>query len=203
MNRTKRNWLAVAVACVATAGAPLAAAEQAAAPPEMTPEQKAYMDAMIKAGTPGAEHTWLASLAGSWEFQGKSWISPDSPVSEFSGSEERTMILGGRVMQTKVTSAFEGMPFEGMGLSGFDNVTKKWWGTWNDNMTTATMSMTGTCKDGKCEYQTVAIDPMSGGPVTGRATADHQGDHEHHVMYAKGPDGKEFKAMEFHYMRKK
>jgi hypothetical protein len=200
-----RRTHAVAWAVAALLAAPLAAEEKAADPAqaEMSPEQKAYMDAMIQAGTPGAEHTWLASLAGSWEFKGKSWIAPDAPVTEFVGTEDRAMILGGRVMQAKVTSAFDGMPFEGIGMSGFDNVTKKWWGTWNDNMSTSAMTTTGSCKDGKCEYQSVAVDPMSGKPMTGRMTSDHMGDQEHHVMYAMGPDGKEFKAMEFHYTRKK
>ncbi len=201
MHSTNRRMAWLALALVASWGLPALAQEAAA--PAMTPEQQAMMDAMMKAGTPGAEHAWLASLAGSWTFKASSWMGPEGPATEFSGSVERTMILGGRVMLEKVSSVVDGMPFEGMGMNGYDNVTKTHWGSWNDNMSTGMMSMTGTCREGKCEHASVAADPMTGKPATGRMTSEHRADHEHHVMYAKGPDGKEFKAMEFHYTRKK
>ena len=44
--------------------APLAHAQTGSQPPQMTPEQKAEMDAYMKAGTPGAPHQSLASTAG-------------------------------------------------------------------------------------------------------------------------------------------
>jgi len=199
-NRRILSW---AIALVVTA--PLAADDKTApaAQPEMGPEEKAMMEAMIKAGTPGPEHAWLAAQAGNWQFKGKSWMKPDGPASEFEGTEERTMILGGRVMMAKVVSAFEGMAFEGLGLSGFDNVTRKWWGSWNDSMTCGSMTVSGACADGKCEYESWAADPLTGKMTKGRMTAEHHGDHEIHLMYSTGPDGKEFKMMEFHYTRKK
>jgi hypothetical protein len=176
---------------------------EAPAQPQMSAEQAAMMAAFEKAATPGPEHAWLASTAGSWTFQGTSWMGPGGPETRFAGSEERTMLLGGRVMMSKVTATIDNMPFEGMGLNGFDNVTKKFWGSWSDNMSTGPMTVRGTCAAGKCEYESVASDPTTGGTATGRMVSEQMADHEHVVMYAKGPDGKEFKAMEFHYTRKK
>jgi hypothetical protein len=65
------------------------------------------------------------------------------------------------------------------------------------------MTTSGHCKDGKCEYLSTAADPLTGKMSSGRMTSETTSDHEHVVMYAAGPDGKEFKVMEFHYQRKK
>jgi hypothetical protein len=199
--RTGTQFVRIALALIALA-APLAA-EPAGEPPEMTPEQQAMMDAMMKAATPGAEHAWLASLAGSWTFTGTSWMEPGGPGETFTGTAERTMIFGGRVLVEKVTSEFGGMPFEGMGMTGYDNVTQSWWGTWNDNMSTGMAISKGSCSAGKCEFTMTMPDAVTGKMSTGRVVAEHMADHEAHVMYAPGPDGKEFKVMEFHYSRKK
>lgn len=181
----------------------LADHHEPAAAPAMSPEQAAMMEAFAKAGTPGPEHAWLASTAGSWTFQGAAWTGPGGPESKFSGSEERTMAMGGRILMSKVSATIDGQPFEGMGINGFDNVTKKFWGSWVDSMTTGAMTVRGTCNAGKCELESIAPDPTTGGTTTGRMVSEQHPDHEHVVMYAKGPDGKEFKAMEFHYTRKK
>lgn len=192
------------VVALALAGSALLADHhEAPAQPEMSAEQAAMMAAFEKAGTPGPEHAWLASTAGSWTFEGNAWMSPGDPGTKFSGTEERTLALGGRIVMSKVNASLNGAPFEGMGINGFDNVTKKYWGSWIDNMSTGAMTIRGTCTDGKCEFESVAPDPTTGGTSTGRMVSHQQADHEHVVMYAKGPDGKEFKAMEFHYTRKK
>ncbi len=113
------------------------------------------------------------------------------------------MMLGGRVMVEKVTSEMMGQPFEGFGMMGFDNVGGKYWGTWNDNMTTGVMSSTGTCRNSKCEFRSTAYDPVTGKLMTARMTSEHAADREVHAMYSAGPDGKEFKTMELVYTRRK
>ncbi|MCU0255023.1 MAG: hypothetical protein MUE47_10870, partial [Acidobacteria bacterium] len=59
-----RHVVVVALATLALIAAP-AFAQQAA--PEMTPEQKAEMEAYMKAGTPGAPHKLLAESAGTYD----------------------------------------------------------------------------------------------------------------------------------------
>ena len=38
-----------------------------------------------------------------------------------------------------------GIPYRGHGMTGFDNVTDKYWSTWNDSMSTGIMVTEGTC----------------------------------------------------------
>ena len=193
---------AVRLAALLFAISPLAAQQPASQPP-MSAEEQAMMAAMEKAGTPGAEHAWLNKMAGSWDLTATFWMGPGGPPTTSTGSAERSMILGGRVMVEKVTSQMMGQPFEGLGMMGFDNVSGKYWGTWNDNMSTGVMSSTGTCADGRCEFESVANDPVTGKAATARMTSEHGPDREVHAMFVAGPDGRQFKSMELVYTRKK
>ena len=171
--------------------------------PQMSPEEQAAMAAMEKAMTPGPQHQWLASMAGSWEVTTTFWMQPGGPPQSSTGIAERSMILGGRVMMEKVTSTMMGMPFEGMGLTGFDNVAGHYLGTWQDNMGTGVMVSTGKCADQHCDFTAAYNDPISGKAKSYRMTSDYAGDHETFNMFDTGPDGKEFKSGELVYTRKK
>ena len=193
---------AVRLAVLLLFASPLAAQQPSAAPP-MSPEEQAMMMAMEKAMTPGPEHAWLGRLAGTWEFTATFWMGPGGPPTTSTGVAERSTILGGRVMVEKVTSQMMGQPFEGLGMMGFDNVSGKYWGTWNDNMSTGIMNSTGNCASDKCEFASTAFDPITGKLSTGRMTSEHSANRETHAMYTAGPDGKEFKNMELVYTRRK
>jgi hypothetical protein len=176
-----------------------AAWAQTAEAPEMSPEEAATMAAFEKAGTPGEPHAWLASTVGSWEFQGTFWTAPGTEPTLSSGTAERTVLLGGRVVREEVTSEMWGQPF---GHTGYDNMAAKYWSTWADNMSTTLMVSTGTCENATCTFQATATDPMTGQPATSRWFSTHEADREVHEMYGPGPDGQEFKMMELVYARK-
>jgi hypothetical protein len=179
-----------------------ARAQQEAPAAQMSPEEKAAMEAWIRAATPGEQHAWLASLAGTWSFQGTFWSAPGTEPSKSQGTAERTALLGGRVVRETVISTFMGQPFEGMGLTGYDNVAGKYWSTWTDNMSTSLMTSTGTCTKGTCTFESQNTDPMTGKTATARMVSKHETAREVHTMYGPGPDGKEFKMMELVYTRK-
>jgi len=61
--------------------------------------------------------------AGKFDFAGKFWMEPGAPPQAAKGVAERTLLLGGRVLQEKVTSSLMGMPLDGLGLAGYDNVS--------------------------------------------------------------------------------
>ena len=140
-------------------------------PPQMTPEQKAEMEAYQKAGTPGAQHKWLASTAGSYSLKIKSWHEPGGPAMEEAGTATRKSMLDGRVLAEELSSTTMGTPFTGHGMMGYDNVTGKYWSTWNDSMSTGIMVSHGTC-DAKnnCTFTGSWNDPIKKGPVTARMT---------------------------------
>ena len=172
--------------------------------PQMTPQQKAEMDAYMKAGTPGAPHQTLASMAGQYDVKVKSWHDAKSPAMEESGTATRTMTLGGRVLVEDFTASMMGQPFTGHGMMGYDNVTGKYWSTWNDTMSTGLMVSEGTCDAQKnCTFNASWADPVKKTTTKARMTTRWPSPTtEVFEMYAPGPDGKEMKMMEITYTKK-
>ena len=167
--------------------------------------QKAQMDAWMKASTPGDAHKKLDGMVGTWNVTVKSWMAPGQPPMESTGTAVNAWVLGGRWMEEKFTGSFMGMPFQGIGYTGYDNIKKQYVGTWMDSMSTAVMMSTGKGGSGNTwEFASSMDDPMSGKtmPVTEKVTFT---DADHHTMemWSPGPDGKMFKMMEIAYSRKK
>ncbi|HEY3174452.1 MAG TPA: DUF1579 domain-containing protein [Candidatus Polarisedimenticolia bacterium] len=173
--------------------------------PRMTPEQKAVMEAYMKAGTPGAPHQWLASTAGGYDLKVRSWQEPGGPATEESGTATRKMALDGRVLIEEVNSTMMGSPYTGHGMTGYDNVSGKYWSTWTDSMSTGIMVSEGSCDAQKaCTFTGSWNDPIKKGPLMARMTTRWTTPTtEVFEMYAPGQDGKEMKMMEITYTRKK
>lgn len=194
--RRRMGWALMALwVALAAPLQPQAPAEQ-----QMTPQQKAQMDAWIKAMTPGKPHQELAGRAGTWEGKVSMWDAPGAQPQVSAARSERTMGLGGRVLLEHWTGSMMGMPFEGLGTSGFDNADGKWWSTWSDNFGTGVMTSVGTCDpDPKrgCTFTNTLVDPLTGKLATSRSTVLWlTPDDERMEMFGPGPDGKEFKMME-------
>jgi hypothetical protein len=174
------------------------------AAPEMTAEQKAMMEAYQNAATPGPAHEALAKSAGSYELTVKSWQAPGTEPSIDKGTATRRMLLEGRVLLEEVASSMMGQPFVGVGLHGYDNVSGKHWGTWNDSMGTGLMVSEGDCDaQGACTFSGSWNDPVTKGKTTARMTTRWTDPNtEVFEMFGAGPDGKEFKMMEIVYAKK-
>jgi hypothetical protein len=205
MNSLLRNTaLSLAVAFALPAIALAADAKKEAAPPEMTAEQKAAMEAMAKAGTPGDAHAHLAKMSGSYDLEIRSWEKPGGEAMVETGTATRNMALGGRVQVEMVQSKMMGQPFEGHGMHGYDNVTGKHWATWNDSMSTGVMVSEGDCDDkGTCTMFGSWNDPITKARTTSRMTARWtDASTQVFEMHVPGPDGKEFKMMEITYKKR-
>ena len=172
--------------------------------PQMTPEQAAMMQAYIAAGTPGAQHAILASAVGDYDIAIRSWDAPGAPPSQETGTATRSMILDGRVMVEQVQAKMHGQPFTGHGMTGYDNVSGKWWSTWNDSMSTGVMLSEGTCDaQGACTFTGSWNDPVTKGKVEARMTNRWTSPAtELFEMYGPGPDGKEYRMMEMTYTKR-
>jgi hypothetical protein len=176
-------------------------------PKKMSAEemQKAQMDAWMKASTPGDAHKKLEHMVGTWDTTVKSWMQPGAPPMESKGTAVNSWVLGGRWMEERFTGTFMGMPFSGIGYTGYDNIRKQYVGTWMDNMSTAVMISTGSGGSGNTyEFSSSMDDPMTGkpSPVTEKVVVT-DADHHSMEMWSPGPDGKMFKMMEITYSRKK
>lgn len=174
-------------------------------PPEMSAEQRAQMEAYMAAGTPGPQHEVLAATAGDYDLLIKSWTEPGGPAMESAGTATRKMVLGGRVMVEEVESSMMGMAFTGHGMSGYDNVSGKYWSTWMDSMSTGMMTSEGTCdaEGTECSFTGSWNDPIAQGPVTVRMTTRWTSPTTQlFEMYGPAPDGTEMKMMEIVYTKK-
>jgi hypothetical protein len=194
--------MALAVAVASAAG--LSAQEKKAAAP--APDEKVAMEAMMNAATPGEPHKKLEQFVGTWDAKVSMWMKPGAPPEQSTGTSEATSVLGGRYVAEKFEGTFMGQPFSGMGMTGYDNVTKKYVGTWADTAGTGIMMSTGTMNKAG---NSIAMKSSMPDPVTGKMTA-MQGtmtiadtDHHTYEMWGPGPDGKNYKMMEITYTRKK
>ena len=193
-----------ALLAVCTIFAATAFAQDPQGQPKLTPEQQAEMEAFAKAGTPGAPHQALAATAGNYDLKVRSWMEPGGPPMEETGTATRAMALDGRVRVEMLSSAMMGTPFNGHGMLGYDNVTGKYWSTWNDSMSTGLMVSEGTCNaDKSCSFTGSWNDPIKKAPVTARMTTRWTSPTtEVFEMYGPGRDGKEMKMMEITYTKK-
>lgn len=167
--------------------------------PEMSAEEKAWMEAAM----PGPNHELLKYCEGKWTTTNKMWMSPEAEPAVSTGTAETTAILGGRYFREVYKSEFGGMAFEGFGISGYDNISKKFIGSWIDNMSTGIMSHEGAYDAGTktFTYNGEFMDPM-GKKVKSRMTVKVVSNDEHLMtMYHTMPGEKEKKVMEIEYKR--
>src|SRR5262249_2628167 len=109
-----------------------------AAPPGMDPAMMAKMGAYA---TPGPEHKMLEGRVGKWTGKGKFWMFPEAPVMESEVTSEFKWMLGNRYLEDTTHGNMMGQPFEGHGVTGYDNMKKKYVSTWIDNGGTGIMTM--------------------------------------------------------------
>lgn len=171
---------------------------------KMTPEQQAMMDAYVKAGTPGAAHAMMGKMAGEYDISVTSWEAPGGEPTIEKGTASRKMVLDGRVMVEDMNSSMHGQPYHGHGMQGYDNVSGKYWGTWNDSMSTGVVVMGGDCDaKGTCSFTGSWNDPISKKKTNARMTTRWTSPTvEVFEMHGPGPDGKEFKMMEITYTKR-
>ncbi len=160
---------------------------------------------MMAAMTPGEHHRHLDSMAGSWNTKFKLWMDPSQPPMESAGTAEAKWILDGRYLESVHKGNMMGMPFEGHGLEGYDNLAKEYVGTWVDNMGTGIMVSKGKCSDGGKVHTGIGdtLDPMTGKATKVRMVTTAVDAKSYRMeMYMTPQGGSEFKSMEMVATRK-
>ena len=167
----------------------------------------AMMAQWAKYATPGPHHQEMAKMVGKWTATVKTWMAPGTPPMESQGMGEFTMVLGGRYLIQDFKSQMMGQPFEGMGISAYDNFRGRYVDVWVDNMSTGMMISYGTADStGKVfTYKGKMDDVMSGKKDVPIRTVMRIIDNDTQMMEMYGPDqtGKEYKTMEMVYKRQK
>ncbi len=181
------------------------AQETKGARPEPSAEQKAVMDAWMKAAAPGAPHKALDALVGNWTAKITTWEKPGAEPQVATGTASSKWILGQRFVQESFKAQLAGMQYEGVGFTGFDNFKKKYTATWMDTMGTATMHLSGSF-DATGQVLTMSgeiDDVVTGKRVKIRTVTTLVSPQEHrYELYGPDAGGAEFKSTEIVFTRK-
>jgi hypothetical protein len=175
-------------------------------PPADAQMQEA-MKAWMQFATPGENHKVLADAVGKWKYTSKWWQTATAKPEESKGTSTFKWILGGRYLQQDVKGKAMGRPFEGMAITGYDNLKGKYQNLWLDNMGTGFTVGTGTFDPAtktltdKGEYS----DPTAPSKTRTYRSEWKWTDKNNHIfsMYTTDMDGKEYKQMEMAYQRAK
>ena len=166
-----------------------------------TADYDAMMEEWQKYMMPGEPHQELSYYVGDWTFVNHMDMAGQTTTSE--GSAHVEMMMGGRYLHAMHRSEMMGMPFEGAGITGYDNFTQEYFNVWFDSMGTGVMVSRGKKDaDGNLTVRGTMPDPMQGevsyrmvSTITGKDTYTYE-------MFASSPDG-ETRVMEILYTRVK
>lgn len=170
-------------------------------------DQQKIMEAYMKAATPGVQHAKLNELVGKWSADITSYMNGQAETQQTEC--EFKSVLGGRYVIQSTTGAFGGMPFEGMGIMGYDNVAGEHFSMWFDSMGTGYLLATGKAEpDAKVlEMKGIAKDAMTPEGRPWRSVQKHvDADHWTFEMFDSMPGAAgftEIKMMEITYRRNK
>jgi len=186
-----------------------------AAPAAGQPNQAEMMQQMMELSKLNDNHKLLAGLDGTWSYTVKMWMNPDpnAKPQESKGTAVRKSMMDGRFFVMDVTGKMDmpgpdgkkkEMTFKGMGIEGYDNVKKKFVGTWVDNMGTGIMMSEGSYDPATTtftytgEYEAIPGMKQKIREVMKIADKDHMS-----FEWYEDRGGKEAKTMEINYTRKK
>ena len=198
-----------AICIIAGAGAAKVLAQDNTEPAKTDAMDKVHQEMMAKwqeYSTPGEGHKTLEPLVGTWDYTVTWWETPESQPQKSTGASEVKWILGGRFLEQTAKGTAMGQEFQGMGIMGYDNMTKEYSGIWIDNMGTGMMSSAGTYDPSTKSFtETGSFScPQEGGEKSFRGVTTILGPDKYtYEMFAAGKDGKEARMMEIVYTRKK
>jgi hypothetical protein len=198
----------------ATASSPSGNQPAASGQPSAADMQK-MMAQMMELAKLNENHKLLADLAGTWSYTVKMWMYPDpnAKPDESKGTAVRKSMMDGRYFLVDVTGKMEmpgadgkkkEMTFKGMGIDGYDNVKKKFVGTWMDNMGTGVMMSEGDYDPATKTFTYASEYESIPGMKTKIREVVKVVDKNHHTFeWYENRGGQEVKTMEINYTRKK
>ena len=124
--------------------------------------------------TPGPKHAEMVADAGQWNVHSKFWMDPNAPAEESNFKSSVKPVLGGRFCVENLSGEVMGMPFEGMGIVGYDNHKEMWVSVWMDNMSTSIYYAEGKEQpDGRTIMYGDYYDPMNDTEGKQKIILDH------------------------------
>jgi hypothetical protein len=165
---------------------------------------EAMMAAWQKTMNPSDGHRRLEPLVGTFAVKATMWMAPGAPPMVSDAVSEHHWVLGGRQLEQIFRGNMMGEAFEGRGYTGYDNVQKKYVGTWMDSMGTGIMTSASVGKptDQKITFECTCHEPLVGASRMRAVVKIVDQDHHIYEMWRMGPTGKEFRTMLCEYARK-
>src|SRR2546430_5692775 len=177
------------------------------------PNAADMMKQMMEMSKLNANHKLLSSLDGNWNYTIKFWMNPDpnAKPQESKGTATRKSVMGGRYVMMDVSGKMQ-MPgedgkmkdvqFKGMGLEGYDNVKKKFIGSWIDNMGTGIQFSEGTYDPATKTFTHTSEMEMVPGMKSQVREVLKVADNNHMMLeWYENQGGQEKKTMEINYTR--
>jgi len=197
--RTKPKVQTKTKAKTATKPKPKATANRA--PKAMSEE--AMMAQWQAAMSPSAGHARLMPMVGTWRTTTTFTMAPGAPPQVHGGTAVHRLVLGGRYLEQIYKGMAMGMPFEGIGYTGYDNVQKRYVGTWMDTFGTGLMNSVGVGNptDERIDCVAEAIEPSGQKRVFETIVRIRNHGHHSYEMWTKGPTGKKHRTMIVEYDR--
>lgn len=126
---------------------------------EKQPDMQEMMKKWAATVKPGPHHKELEKFAGTWNLTSKMWMNgPNGPPVESKATSECKMILGGRYVQEEIngelkmpdmtSGQMKAVPWNAVGLYGYDNYRNMYTGVLVDNQSTMMLTMSGTRQPG-------------------------------------------------------
>ncbi len=113
------------------------------------------------------EHEWLTSLTGKWTVKCAYFMgSPDNPI-EVDGTENVTKMAPFWII-SHFTADLLGTPMVGQAATGFNPVTRKFVGTWQDSSIPFLYVFEGKMETGKDGVKTIRFEGENFDPVRRR-----------------------------------
>lgn len=173
----------------------------------MDPKMAMMMEKCMAYATANENHKVLNVFVGQWEHTAKMWMDPAQPPMESNGTNTNEWLYNGKFLKQTAKGQVMGMPFEGMGITGYDNILKKYVSFWLDTMGTGFMMASGTYDaTTKTIKETGAMPNAMTGETAQSFRAEWKlidNDHYTYDVFIKSADGKESPMLSLSYKRVK
>ncbi len=157
-----------------------------------------------KAARLSAAHDRMKALAGTWDLQFKHRSGADDPWKTEHGTAVCTMELGGRYLLEKLQCTYNGMPYEGVRVHGYDNLEGDYFNIWMDTLGTWPVLSRGTKDENdvlRYHGRWKDTETPSGRPF--KTVAKRDGNDKWQLELFDTIDGEEVKVLDATYTRRK
>jgi len=178
-------------------------------------DMQKMMEQMMEMSKLNENHKLLSSGDGTWDYTVKMWMDGDTSKKpqESKGTAVRKSIMDGRFVQMDVTGKMQmpgpdgkpkEMTFKGHSMEGYDNVKKKFVGTWVDNMGTSITMSEGTYDPATKSFTyTSEVEAIPGMKTPVREVLKLTDNDHMNLEWYENQGGQEKKTMEIAYTKKK